>query len=308
MGPISKKVIAGLKKTKNKKIINFQELKEAKVYADNLEKTIVSEKDLSKYDSIHAVYIYAQNKVSVFVEELSELSAVSKLINILDQAQQTYMPSFPPLSPVTQSYFTCWGFFDVCVGIKKESFGTIICDILRMMKADPGFITIIEFMCNSRMGIFIHKGHQNQYVILEELITGEEHKVIVPTGYQGKKDEIWFARLMHEPFPELNYGYSVVFTTPYVLINLNLNGKIGPSAREDWDSFFDRNLKATGGKNKINAYETFMKNGNDKNYWNEYIMDGYVNYQEDMIMLTGFPDIPLSMPHSRESLRARGEI
>ena len=69
MGPISKKVIAGLKKTKNKKIINFQELKEAKVYADNLEKTIVSEKDLSKYDPLHAVYIYAQNKVSVFVEE-----------------------------------------------------------------------------------------------------------------------------------------------------------------------------------------------------------------------------------------------
>ena len=30
MGPISKKVIAGLKKAKNKKIINFQELKEAK--------------------------------------------------------------------------------------------------------------------------------------------------------------------------------------------------------------------------------------------------------------------------------------
>ena len=51
-----------------------------------------------------------------------------------------------------------------------------------------------------------------------------------------------------------------------------------------------------------------MKNGNDKNYWNEYIMDGYVNYQEDMIMLAGFPDIPLSMPHSRESLKARGEI
>lgn len=306
MGPISKKLIAELKKTKNKKIINFQELKEAKAYADNLEKTIISKKDLSKYNPLHAVYIYAQNKVSVLVEQLSELSAVSKLINILDQAHEAYMPSFPPQSPVTLSYFTCWGFFDVCVGIKKESFGTIICDILRMMKADPGFITIIEFMCNSRMGIFIHKGHLNQYVILEELITGEEHKVIVPSGYQGKKDEIWFARLMHEPFPDLNYGYSVVFTTPYVLNNFN--GKIGSSAmREDWDTFFDRNLKATGGKNRIKAYETFMKTGNDKYYWNEYIIDGYVNYQEDMIMLAGFPDIPLSMPHSRESLRKRGE-
>jgi len=62
---------------------------------------------------------------------------------------------------------------------------------------------------------------------------------------------------MPEPFPELNYGYSVVFTTPYILIDLD--GKIGSSAkRADWEAFFDRNLKTTGEKDKIKAYETFM--------------------------------------------------
>jgi len=307
MGPISKKVIAGLKKAKNKKIINFQELKEAKTHADNLEKTIISEEKLSKHDPLHAIYIYAQNKVSVLVEQLSDLSAVSKLTNILDQADGTYMPSFPPQSPVTQSYFTCWGFFDLFVGIKKESFGTIILDILRMIKADQGLITIIECMQNSRMGIFIHKGCLDQYIILEELITGEEHKVIVPSGYQGKEDEIWYARVMHEPFADLNYGYSVVFTTPYVLIDLD--GMIGSSAkREDWEAFFDRNLKASKGKNRIKAYESFMKNGKNKYYWNEYIIEGYANYQSDMIFLAGFPDIPLSMPLSVESQKERGEL
>ncbi|HCY83708.1 MAG TPA: hypothetical protein DHV36_01070, partial [Desulfobacteraceae bacterium] len=196
MGPISKKVIAGLKKAKKKKIVNLQEFKEAQIHADKIEKTIVSKKELAQYDPLHAVYIYVQNKVSVLVEQLSDLSAVSKLTNILDQADDTYMPSFPPQSPVTQSYFTCWGFFDFFVGIKKESFGTIILDVLRTIKADPGLISIIECMQRSRMGIFIHKGHENRYVILEEMVTGDVHKAVVPSGYQGTKDEIWYARGM----------------------------------------------------------------------------------------------------------------
>lgn len=59
MGPISKKIIHGLKKAKNQKIIDFNDLKEANVYAQNLDKTVVSEDRLSKYDPLHAVYIYA---------------------------------------------------------------------------------------------------------------------------------------------------------------------------------------------------------------------------------------------------------
>lgn len=86
MGPISKKVIAGLKKTKNQRIINFQELKEAKTHADNLEQTVISEKKLSKHDPLHAVYIYAQNKVSVLVKQLSALDSLSKLTNLLESS------------------------------------------------------------------------------------------------------------------------------------------------------------------------------------------------------------------------------
>ncbi|MFH2057494.1 MAG: hypothetical protein ABIJ59_01160 [Pseudomonadota bacterium] len=307
MGPISKKVIDGLKKAKNQKIIDFKELKEAKTYAQDLDKTVVSGDELSKYDPLHAVYIYAQNKVSVLVEQLSELPALSKLTNTLEQADDIYLPSSPPKSPLTKSYFTCWGFFDFCVGIKKESFGTVILDLLKHLKSDPGLIKTVECMQNSRMGIFIHKGFMDRFVILEELVTEKKIKVIVPSGYQGKKDEIWYARVMPEPFPDLNYGYLLVFTTPYILIDLD--GNIGSSAkREDWEAFFDRNLKAAGKKDKTKAYESFMKYGKNKYYWNEYIFEGYVNYQADMIMLAGFPDIPLSLPHSEASQRERGEI
>ena len=108
MGPISKKVIAGLKKAKNQKIIQFEELKEAKVYADDLEKSVATEEQLSDHDPLHAVYIYAQNRVSVLVEQLADLKSLSKLTGTLDQADDIYLSSSPPQSPLTQSYFTCW--------------------------------------------------------------------------------------------------------------------------------------------------------------------------------------------------------
>lgn len=138
MGPISKKVIDELRKVKNRKIISFSEIKEAKAYAQKLDKTVVSEDNLSKYDPLHAVYIHAQNKVSVLVEQLSELPALSKLTDILAKADDIYLPSYPPKSPHTQSYFSCWGFFDLCIGIKQESFGTVILDLLKYLKSDPG--------------------------------------------------------------------------------------------------------------------------------------------------------------------------
>jgi len=108
---------------------------------------------ISKYNPLHAVYIYGQNKASIFVEQLSGLPALAKLADILSQAEEIYMPSFPPKSPVTTSYFSYWGFFDLCVGIKKESFGTVIIDLLKYLKADPGLIKIVEFMQSARMGI-----------------------------------------------------------------------------------------------------------------------------------------------------------
>jgi hypothetical protein len=143
---------------------------------------------------------------------------------------------------------------------------------------------------------------------LEELFTGKEIKTIVPSGYHGKRNEIWYARVMPEPFPELNYGYSVVLTTPYILLDLN-GHSVSSAKRVDWEAFFDRNLKTTREKDKIKAYEFFMKYGENRHFWNEYIFEGFfMNYQADMIMLAGFPDIPLSLPHSEASQRERGEI
>ena len=61
----------------NKKVIDFFELKNAKIHADSLEKTVISKKELSQHDPLHGVYVYAQNKISVLVEQLAELPTLS---------------------------------------------------------------------------------------------------------------------------------------------------------------------------------------------------------------------------------------
>jgi hypothetical protein len=73
------------------------------------------------------------------------------------------------------------------------------------------------------------------------------------------------------------------------------------SSEKNWLSFFERNLEKTGIKEKVRAYQYLMKYGLNRHYWNEYIFEGYVNHEHEMILLAGFPDIPLSRPHSKES-------
>ena len=122
---------------------------------------------------------------------------------------------------------------------------------------------------------------------------------------------------MPEPFPEIGYGYAVVFTTPYVTVEMTGNNGLNHSDERKWMEFFKRNLPKTNIKDQIAAYEFLMKYGLSRqqmnyrspgmHFWNEYVFEGYVNHQDDMIMLAGYPDIALSRPHSKESQALRGE-
>ena len=105
---------------------------------------------------------------------------------------------------------------------------------------------------------------------------------------------------MPEPFPELNFGYSVVLTTPYVISEMH-NERFVFSSEKNWISFFERNLVKTTIKDTKRAYEFLMKFGLNRHYWNEYVFEGYVNHKDDMILLAGFPDISVSRPHSSEN-------
>lgn len=316
-GPISQKVLSRIEKIQKRKVIDLSQFKEARLSAENLDKTVITDKEKAALDPVHAVYIYAQNKISVLSEQLGELPELSKLVNAIADAQEEYMPSFPPMSPLTTSYFTCWGFFDLTTGVKRETFGVITIDVCRALGVDRSLVTIFQLMQDSRMGFYVHERVSGKYVSLRELVTGRKMKAISPSGYLGEAGQIWYARVMPEPFPEMGYGYAVVFSTPYVIMEMAGSNRLNHSNEKKWMEFFERNLPKTNIKNPISAYEFFMKHGLSRqqmnyrrqgmHYWNEYVFEGYWSHQNDMIILAGYPDIPLSRPHSNESEALRRE-
>ncbi len=306
-GPIARKVIASARQNFRKKVTSISDWREAKINAEDFQKTVISKNRLTEYDPLHGLYIYGQNQLSVLIEQLTELPMLDKLADAYAEAHEEYTPSGPPMSPLTTSYFTSWGSFDLCSpGANKETLCTIATDLCKFMQADEGLISIFEKMQASRMGIYKHEGVSNHFVFLREMITNREIKAISPSGYLGNTGEIWFARVLPPPFEVEVLDYSVVFTTPYVLGKLGSHKEFISFVDEDWLAYFVRNLPKTKADTRELAYESLMKYGLSQNYWNEYVFLAYRNHQYDMILLEGFPDVPSSLPHTKEGREKLG--
>ena len=304
-GPIARKLIASARQQLQQKVISIADWREARLRAEDYQKTVISKNQLAEYDPLHGLYIYGQNQLSVLIEQMVDLPMLDKLADAYAEAQEEYMPSGPPMSPLTISYFTCWAFFDLCSsGAKKETLCTIATDFCKFQQVDEGLIALFETMQASRMGIYRLEGVSSRFVFLRELVTNEQVKAISPSGYLGNAGEVWFARVLPPPFGPAAFDYSLVFTTPYVL------GKCGPrrefvsAVEDDWLAYFKRNLPKTNQETELSAYAHLMKYGLSRNYWNEYIFLSYRNHRHDMILLEGFPDLPATLPHTTEG-RAR---
>lgn len=228
------------------------------------------------------MYVSVLNQVSVLAEQLTALRETAKLADCIEAAQDEYMPSGPPMSPLTMSYFTCWAFFDAAVGPRRETLGTCIVALGESLGMSPSFLALVQVMQDSCMSVYVHEGSRGDGTIsLRDLVSGACVPCIVPSGWRGARGELWLARMLPPPLGAAEV--SVVFTTPYVLR--------GASER-DWVAYLDRALGAAKG----DADETVavLKYGID---WSEYIFAGYAGHVTEAISLEGLPDVPASLPH-----------
>ena len=256
-------------------------------HAEDLQKTVATREALDKHHPAHAVYIYAQNQVSVMSEQLTVLDEMHRFDKLISKADDDYMPLGPPMSPLTPSFFTCWAFFDVCVGLAEETIGTTTMAVGAAFGMHEELVRVIGLMQESRMGVYVHEGHENDTVVLRELVTDAACRAIVPSGYRGRKGELWYARVLPPALPGIEEH--VVFTTPYVLVQ--------PGERE-WQAYFRRILPDAPLQDRIANYERHMKHGPARNYWSEFVFEAYVNHRTEVIFLAGLPDLAESRPHS----------
>lgn len=185
--------------------------------------------------------------------------------------------------------------------MNKESLSKIAIKVSQTLSSNRNLITLYQKMQESRMGLYLHEGTDDKRIILKELITDREISCVSPSGYIGTPGELWFSRIFPEPFPELSLGYSVAFTTPYVVGKVKNGYFSNTGSLKNWEAFLDRTLDKTGETDRIRAYEKLMKYGLNRHYWNEYIFEGYANYTDHVVYLTGIPDMPDSLPHSEEN-------
>jgi len=290
--PIAEKLVARMKREVRGKIVNLKSVIAGRAAAEELQRTVVSKEGLAGFHPAHAAYVYAQNQVSVMSEQLTALEEMAPFADIVSEAEDLYMPSGPPMSPLTMSYFTCWAFFDACVGPANETIGTTILEVSAAFGMHTELLRLIRLMQESRMGLYVHGGAADDLIILRDLATDAGCRAIVPSGYRGQRGELWYARVLPPPIP--GGSEHVVFTTPYVLLEPGIH---------EWQAYFRRTLPDALKQARIDANERHMKYGPTRTYWNDFVFEGYVNHRTEAIYLAGLPDVPESRPHSEVNSR-----
>lgn len=285
-GPLVKKLLRLLAQYRSRKIIDLQAFAAGCQHATDQQASVISPQRLAGLHPAHAIYTYAQNQASVLMKTITALPVLDKLTNLIVDASEEYMPSGPPMSPLTSSYFFYWSCFDAATGTARETIGDCIAALARCADAHPDFLTIIDIRRQSRMGLYVCEGRDQGSVRLREFVTGEIASCIVPAGYRGERGEIWLARVLPPPGPE--FAESVVITTPYVIID---------PGECDWQRFLERTLPKTGIDDPRRAYRHLMKYALDLRYWSEYILEAYVNYETSLVYVRGLPDVAGSRPH-----------
>ena len=239
-------------------------------------------------DPIHAAYVFMQNFTSQFAEGISRFPEMKAWANIVEKAEDEYMPSGPPMSPLTGSYFWTWALYDLRIGKSTDTVAYCQIALNDVIQMNPHQLEAAKKLEASRMGIYEHIGREGRYIRLKELIPDHQLICSCPSGYRGRRGDLWYVRLPPPLEPELG-TFWVAMTTPYILIE---------TSKVDWIAYLKRTMVHCEGSNEATRLHYLMKFGLEPNYWNEFVFKGYCNYQQDAVFLTGIPDIESSLPHA----------
>lgn len=238
-------------------------------------------------DPVHAVYATVQRSSSLFSEHMSRFPELKAYAKLVGEAEEEYLPSAPPMSPLTTSYFTCWAFYDARFGPDDETLGECQIAVSDLIALGPQKLDALRVMSRSRMGVYEHIGMDNGLVRLRELITDIEYSCHSTSGYRGGKGELWYVRLL--PPLRDSAGPHIVVTTPYILTQVT---------KQDWLEFLGRALASWAGDDESERLRRLLKFGPSPNYWNEFVAVGYHHHQYDAIFLAGIPDRKHTLPHA----------
>ncbi len=286
-GPIARRVLENLRRQMRLKLTDLAAFRVGQEYAEALQKSVTPKDQLAETHPAHAPYVHAQNQMSIMAEQLLQLPEMESFVKRISTAEEEYMPSWPPMSPISTSYFVCWSTFDLPIGACRETVGTVTIAVAQKCGSDPRLIGLMQRLQESRMGIHQVEGQDGVRVRLRDLATDQRCAAICQSGHVGRAGELWYARVLPPPAPGADH---VVLTSPYVLIAPDLKA---------WTAYFNRVAANTTGAPRQNALEQHIKWGASARYWPEFVFEAYSDHNAGAIYLHGLPDMPHTRPHSR---------
>lgn len=243
------------------------------------------EHNKNKYGHSYATYVSIQRIVSLLGEFFLDELHCSALYELLREAEQEYVPGWPPMSPLSTSYFAYWALFDARYR-ENETFAEYILRSEPMVKMLQDQVVNIKMISASRMGIYVNMGQESKSTLkLRELLTNREFSVALSSGYIGTVGDICYLRILP---PLIERDSYVAVTSPYILR--------GHSEKE-WLEFLLRQGIDSGDAQMHDKLHAFFKYGPNVNYWNEFIFLSYRGYENSHIYLQGVPDIASTKPH-----------
>jgi hypothetical protein len=293
--PIARRVLERMRRQVRSKVADLTAFRQGSAYAESLQSSVVASDKLEEMHPAQAIYTHVQNQMSVMAEQLLQLPEMSTFVKLVGTAEEEYMPSWPPMSPITTSFFWCWANCDATANAHRETIGSVTLRVAAEFGGHPKMLTLMQTFNDSRMRVYRVEGHDGTCVQLCDLVTNRRCSAICESGYIGNVGELWFARVLPPPLPASSDH--VVFTSPYVLSAPDAKG---------WMEYFDRIAAQDQNWPRMDALQRHFKWGTSRRYWTEFVFEGYVNHQPGAIFLRGLPDVPKSWPHSREYVRHDG--
>jgi hypothetical protein len=285
-GPSTRRVIEALRRQMRMKVVDLAAFRAGQEYAEALQKTVTPKEQLGENHPAHAAYVYAQNQMSITAEQLFQLPEMKSFVKQISPAEDEYAPSWPPMSPISTSYFVCWSTYDLGIGARRETLGHAIVAVAAECGTHPGMLALMQALQDSRMGIHRVQEWDGARVRLQELATDHTCTAVCASGYSGRVGELWFTRVLPPPLTSADH---VVFTSPYVLTAPDVAA---------WMAYLDRVASKKPASTRAEALKHHFKWGPNPRYWLEFVFEAYSRHESGAIFLHGLPDVAESRPHS----------
>lgn len=291
--PIASKIIAELKRygAEKSNVIDFQAVKAVRA---EVERMNGDDGEASESDPACAYYLSGIKLMTLLGNSLAHHPALAKLMDKIEAADEEYMPSGPPMSPITRSLFISWSLLDLPQGIGRETVGSIAEASQRAIAGDVAALEVMAVLNRSRLGLFVQETKSaGNRLRLRELVTGNVGEFACDSGYRGEPGDVLLVRTLPPPASVLGHG--AIIMTPYQIVS---------PGEDAWLAYFERTLPLLGMTDRAKAYEHLMKWGLGKlgeRYWMEYIFEAYANHSESTVFLKGLPDVASSRPHAEKT-------